>query len=449
MSLKTDFPILERDLAFIPYRVLGKYKELTGSIESDRGIIDKLNAAYASCDESDLVLKLNNQVVTDATSADKLYYTSEIVTKDGGDTLVFYFRRNNAQGKQPWVLENIKAKIEYDDAFYVDLGDSPGNFLYRFAYWPNMHDDLKRLSKDLCLKENWSFSEVPPDDEFPILTQYIKYTFAKLWLEKKIGIGIHGNYAAFNTGLFNRNYKFIYVIFEKNIAETYVTKWKFFDFAIHGVGASGRLLGDNFSTLPQCATYYTNISDISYIFDYNKEPEEQLPALQFDHYFIDHPDRLPISFLLDGARKNDILLGKIRKDLSSKTPEQIKEHWIEVGKDIQNDADVYGDLEAGFREAVRRAVIRANRNYRTIVPIYFPAQNKTSLLLPLALGTYDTVDAAIVIERNRASGKYIAPTVLDLPKAYSNARLICKPESDWLNQSNFRTTVIIDEDDDE
>lgn len=39
------------------------------------------------------------------------------------------------------------------------------------------------------------------------------------------------------------------------------------------------------------------------------------------------------------------------------------------------------------------------------------------------------------------AGVATAPTILPLTIAYSNARLVCKPESDWLNQRTFEPAM--------
>lgn len=78
--------------------------------------------------------------------------------------------------------------------------------------------------------------------------------------------------------------------------------------------------------------------------------------------------------------------------------------------------------------------MRVSWNYRTAIPVYFPSYDKMSILLPLSFGTNSEAEVALVVERNATSQKYTAPTILSLPTAYANARLVCKPESDWLNQ---------------
>ena len=54
-----------------------------------------------------------------------------------------------------------------------------------------------------------------------------------------------------------------------------------------------------------------------------------------------------------------------------------------------------------------------------------------SFLLPLALVSDEKVDIALVVTRN-PSGSYQGRTVLPLGWDYKNARLVCRPDSDWL-----------------
>ena len=68
--------------------------------------------------------------------------------------------------------------------------------------------------------------------------------------------------------------------------------------------------------------------------------------------------------------------------------------------------------------------------------MYYPTRNKGSLLLPLSLVDPDRVDLALVVER-QVSGAYQGQTILPLNLAYSNSRLVTRPDSDWL-----RTDII-------
>lgn len=300
--------------------------------------------------------------------------------------------------------------------------------------WTNYLNDLKMLKNQLALHENWSFKEVPDDDDFPILKNYINYTFAKAWQDKRVMLSIDGRYSVFNTGLVNRNYQYIYILFEKNIG---IRPWKFSMFCIPGIRVGGRLLADHFKVLPKPVRYFTNISDISYMISDDKTPDEQLPELHPDHYFIDHPERLPHYFLLDGCRKNSTIVEMLNWDISAYNENQRVDYWKTIGNEIAQDSDVYEDLESSFRNAVRKAVMRVSWNYRIAVPVYFPSYNKMSILLPLSFSAKSEAEIALVVEYNNISQKYTAPTILTLPVAYCNARLVCKPESDWLNQRVF------------
>lgn len=77
-------------------------------------------------------------------------------------------------------------------------------------------------------------------------------------------------------------------------------------------------------------------------------------------------------------------------------------------------------------------VQRAIWNYKTAIPVYFPARDALSWLLPLALTPGSQADVALVVERF-PNGNLEGHTVLDLDMAYTNARLVSKPESDWLS----------------
>lgn len=63
--------------------------------------------------------------------------------------------------------------------------------------------------------------------------------------------------------------------------------------------------------------------------------------------------------------------------------------------------------------------------------MYDLVRNKGSLLLPLSLVNEDKVDLALIVEK-LPSGAYQGHTVLPLNLAYSNSRLVARPDSDWL-----------------
>lgn len=85
-------------------------------------------------------------------------------------------------------------------------------------------------------------------------------------------------------------------------------------------------------------------------------------------------------------------------------------------------------------DAIELAQKRVEWNFKTAVPAFYPTKNTMSLLLPLDLTENDRPDVALVVELME-SGAYIGQTILTMKMAYNNARLISRPDSDWLNTS--------------
>ena len=71
-------------------------------------------------------------------------------------------------------------------------------------------------------------------------------------------------------------------------------------------------------------------------------------------------------------------------------------------------------------------------NFKTAIPQYYPRVKKLQLLLPICLVSDQDVDLALAVERT-PSLNYLAHTMFPLDLAYRNARLVCKPNSDWLD----------------
>lgn len=72
---------------------------------------------------------------------------------------------------------------------------------------------------------------------------------------------------------------------------------------------------------------------------------------------------------------------------------------------------------------------RVSSNYKLAVPQYYDGE--IQLLLPLCLLSDNKPDVAIAVAR--VGNRYQGRTCLTLDMAYNNARLIAKPESNWLS----------------
>lgn len=113
-------------------------------------------------------------------------------------------------------------------------------------------------------------------------------------------------------------------------------------------------------------------------------------------------------------------------------------HIIEQRKDrfpaYMRDQNPY-TLARKLYDAIDYAVAIAQRNYKYIVPIYYPKYDRISFLMPIFLdGTYNTSpDFTLVLQTDAENKIYITRTILDLETGYQDARLVAKPDESWLN----------------
>lgn len=83
-----------------------------------------------------------------------------------------------------------------------------------------------------------------------------------------------------------------------------------------------------------------------------------------------------------------------------------------------------------FDGAVGMAKRMLEANYKTAIPQYY--KGKMQLLVPICLQDPNKPDLALTCVKTEDKSKYLGRTCLTLEMAYNNARLIAKPESNWL-----------------
>jgi hypothetical protein len=303
---------------------------------------------------------------------------------------------------------------------------SPRNVIIEFAYLGHYQTMIKKL-KDLALEERWYYKELNPDFPYPILVNYLHYTFYRLMKEKD-KILYADNFAAINTGLVDKRYEPIYALFIKN-DDNHSQPWKLFDFCIAGEGPAGKNLVRYFTNKPDRAHYFANVSDMLY------ETRSAEPEMDIKHIIIDNVNRLPFNFISENKPK----------DFELKNPEILSvenkvQYFKNLAAAIESDKKAYRNITNRFKDALELAIKRVEWNFKTAIPMYYPTFNKMSLLLPLALVDDEIVDIALVVEK-QSSGNYIGHTILPLSWAYGNARLVARPDSDWLVAENIETDV--------
>jgi hypothetical protein len=263
-----------------------------------------------------------------------------------------------------------------------------GMKLFEFAYCGFFNKKIDILAQ-LC-PENWGSPKMIKDKAItnPVLQNYIMHTFSKLYDdyenaetpdEKKKFINIKdGAYCVFNTGLFDRKLQRVYAYLIPNKRAESGLNWYLDSFVTEYQLA---VLGVDF--YPLKANYFIDSSDFVFNLNYTIIP-------QYDHIFGDENNRQRI-------------------------PESIRDSSFCVEQ---------------FEEAILTARKRIDANYKVAVPQYF--EGKIQLLIPIYLLHGSEPDLALVVTKDEAHKRYLGHTFLTIEMAYNNARLIAKPDSEWL-----------------
>lgn len=271
--------------------------------------------------------------------------------------------------------------------------------LQRFAYLGE-EEELIGLLRNVALDEHWEYRSSRSKKPHEILYNYLHFTFARI-VDEDRGVNPregkirvrddlkgHSPLAAFNTGLVDKRYESIFALFERNDRKGQ-QPWKFLAFCTAGEDA-GKLLSRYFNPLPGPASYFSHASELLY------DPDAPL-----------HPDYRHI-FENRGRLPQDLL--RLVQHLGQTKGENV--------------------LKMHIDRAIDLARKRTRWNFKTAIPHYFPTLKRLELLLPLCLLDDATVDVALAVQRTEAG--YIGNTILPLDWAYKSARLVCRPDSDWL-----------------
>lgn len=243
--------------------------------------------------------------------------------------------------------------------------------LFDFAYCGNYDAKLSNLAE--LSPEKWSFAG---QNDNGILRNYIDHTFEKLYDEHNKVVEME-DYAIFNTGLLDEYYKPIYAYFKKN--ENYQRQKWFLD----GFFTQYQMATLGVQNFPERADYFSDPSEL--IFDTHLSI-----VPQYDHIFSN------------------------------------AENYVRLPDEVQKSC-MKTQLFDGVLETTKRML---EANYKIAVPQFY--KGKIQLLVPLGFRDPKKVDLALTCEKTQDKTKYLGATCLTLEMAYNNARLIAKPESNWL-----------------
>lgn len=296
----------------------------------------------------------------------------KFISMEIGDPVIFVGSENGS-GKQ--ALDVVKVDSRNQLEAFADFEDFNQSLL-----------DLQSIAEP----EHWDYIK-NPTSRVPVLYSYINYTFERIMAQKKLVKGISKEkreYAYFNTGLVTPFQDEIYGYFEKVSPVDKTGTWHIPqpEYVFQGFETDQSHFRKYFSSSPEMATYFT---------------EAEVTELMFD---------------------TSLNQGKIIVD---------REHLMARKKRFP--AKIAALDDEAFLDAIAKsidlAIKRAKRNYKTAIPHFY--DGKIQFLLPLCMLTKKDADLALVV--NKEESVYTAHTVLTLDQAYNNARLLAKPDREWLN----------------
>jgi len=339
--------------------------------------------------------------------------------KEDGSRVELTLKPSAYEGKK-WFLYYVDT-VPHDKGFH---NTDPGKELENFAFLGSWSSFLSELAAK-AVDEEWDFTYAPVKN-YEILIQYIKYTFSRLKRENKVCISQDRAFAAFNTGLADNHYDDIYACFSPNDPES-GTEWKFTGFCTAASGGLGKQLVNYFNPLPQPPSYFKRNEDL--FFDHTKQLHTD-----FEHIIIDNIRRLPLQFLYDQFFDNTHARELVDNIRSAGDRDERVGYYEQLKELLSENSRLFMRIQNRLKDSIELARKRVRWNYKTAVPSYFPKRNSMSLMLPLALQDESKPDVALVVELTR-SGSYQGQTILTLPQAYIDARLMCRITGDWLTPS--------------
>lgn len=305
-------------------------------------------------------------------------------------------------------IQQISELLPYFNQTNISTNNKEDEALFKHASIKYIFNNkLKELS-ELALPEKWGFKS----NDFSILRNYILVSFERAMEENKI---INTDkLSIFNTGLFDKYYEQIYMLFEKNKnKEKYPQEWRFLCWCNQN---ELKTIHKFIQTEPPLAPqYWQNISEL--IFDYTK----QIIEPNWDHILKHNIDRIPREFIMSQC---------IGYNVNEYNDEQLRAF-------VMKHDDVFMNLRGMLKDKIEITIKRVRENYKLAVPIYYPTTKKISLLLPLYLTNNDKqADLALVVQRNE-QGNYEQKTIYHIEWAIRYARIICRPHDDWLKIENI------------
>lgn len=246
--------------------------------------------------------------------------------------------------------------------------------------------------------EAWNFHQNRFKEKYkahsvPKIRNYLNYTFKRLVELERESPGQHfsfssdGEWITFNTGLQNKHGADLLAVFSAYKANPDRPPQPSSDWVYKGCfSPTERQYIDRFqSNVPDIAWYSKDSRDFVFNTQYAIEKDV------FDHLF----DR-----------------AKERAGLPN-APDDVVRNYL--------------------RGAIENLIPKIKRNYKVAIPIYYVEEGRMQLLLPFQSVISAEDISCFLVDRDDDAEIYRLKTILDLDHAYFAARLITRPDKDWLN----------------
>ena len=238
-------------------------------------------------------------------------------------------------------------------------------------YYSNHFTELASLAEN----EIWTFDNSKPNS---ILQTYIINTFTRCYKQNKVIENDNNSFSCFNTGLLTPNGNDIIGLFEQNQRQG-AQPWVFKGFR----DKCNRDFMKLFIVVPELATYTDN----------------------FEEYYY-NPDL----------------------DIVINTDHILDDNWTRISDNIPLPKDIVKTLLIGVVEEAKK---RIKRNVRLVIPQFYKEKIMylVPIKIPIADNSFETM--ALAVEKIN-DNQYRANTIFTKEIAYEKARLLMKPETNWL-----------------
>ncbi len=383
------------DFGNVRKQSLGQLNEMSGENITDIRNVSYSNVTYYN---GAGYTKYPDGTPVSKGTAKYIIFSTPYKNKDEHTQIVGWFTFNNGkmQGISWGTEEDFKKHLQLGSEFHSSIGRM------KFADLRAVNAFLKQVA-DKCMPEVWAFKDKNGHIGLPILKSYLENELDRLYYEKDV-LGANGSdasykdrivynqdrtYAMFNTNLINTFGQDL-IIMGKIIGlggEEYLS-----DLTVSPSVMQQRMSGYTADApKPKVPEFFKDINDIvfhvEWVIDTNMN--------SYNHIIKKRRERFPVQY----QEKANNILGTIL-DSSIKLSQNI-----------------------------------ARRNYKFIVPMYYPEEHRIQLLMPIYLdGEYTRhPDFALILTPHPEQRIYTPETILGLNEVYMDARLIAKPETSWLN----------------